>query len=63
MNWPDTFVFTRVFATAIAALILPELLLDALGGPLFFRWLQGHAPVDKKSAEALADKIISAFTP
>jgi AcrR family transcriptional regulator len=39
----------------------PELLLDALSGPLFFRWLQGHAPVNKKFAEALADKIIPAF--
>ena len=39
----------------------PELLLDALSGPLFFRWLQGHAPADKKFAGALADKIIPAF--
>lgn len=39
----------------------PELLLDALSGPLFFRWMQGHAPVDKKFAEALADKIFPAF--
>ena len=39
----------------------PELLLDALSGPLFFRWLQGHAPADKKFAEALADKVIPAF--
>lgn len=39
----------------------PDLLLDALSGPLFFRWLQGHAPADKKFAAALADKIISAF--
>jgi hypothetical protein len=28
---------------------------------MFFRRLQGHAPVDKKFAEALADKIIPAF--
>jgi hypothetical protein len=41
----------------------PELLIDALSGPMFFRWLQGHAPVDKKFAEALADKIIPAFMP
>jgi hypothetical protein len=40
----------------------PELLVDALHGPLFFRWLQGHAPLDKSFAEALADKIIRAFT-
>jgi AcrR family transcriptional regulator len=39
----------------------PELLLDALSGPLFFRWLQGHAPADKKFAGALADKIIPTF--
>jgi AcrR family transcriptional regulator len=41
----------------------PELLLDALSGPMFFRWLVGHAPVDKKLAETLAEKIIPAFTP
>jgi AcrR family transcriptional regulator len=56
----------RVIEEAIACRELkrdtdPELLLDALSGPLFFRWLQGHAPVDKKFAEALADKIIPAF--
>jgi len=41
----------------------PELMLDALCGPLFFRWLQGHAPLDKSFTEALADKIIGAFAP
>jgi AcrR family transcriptional regulator len=56
----------RVIEEAIACRELkrdtdPELLLDALTGPMFFRWLQGHAPVDKKFAEALADKIIPAF--
>ena len=29
----------------------PELLLDALSGPLFFRWLQGHAPADRSLLE------------
>jgi hypothetical protein len=36
-------------------------LIDALYGPLFYRWFQGHAPVDRKFVEALADKIIPAF--
>lgn len=41
----------------------PELMVDALCGPLFFRWLLGHAPLDRSFAEALADKIICAFAP
>ena len=39
----------------------PELLIDALNGPLFFRWLQGHAPLEKNFAEAIFDKVIPAF--
>jgi AcrR family transcriptional regulator len=39
----------------------PDLFIDSLYGPLFYRWLQGHAPVDKSFAEALANKIIEAF--
>lgn len=39
----------------------PELLMDALGGPLFFRWLQGHAPLDRGFAESIFDKVIPAF--
>jgi len=39
----------------------PELLIDALNGPLFFRWLQGHAPLDKKFAATLVNAIIPAF--
>lgn len=39
----------------------PDLLLDALSGPMFFRWVQGHAPVEIEFAEALTDKIIGAF--
>ncbi len=39
-----------------------ELMIDALFGPLFFRWLQGHAPVDHAFADALSEKIIGAFT-
>jgi len=38
-----------------------ELLIDALNGPLFFRWLQGHAPLDKVFAERVFDKVIPAF--
>jgi len=38
-----------------------ELLIDALNGPLFFRWLQGHAPLDKGFAERIFQKVIPAF--
>ncbi len=41
----------------------PELLIDALNGPLFFRWLQGHAPLGKGFAERIFEKTISAFQP
>jgi Tetracyclin repressor-like, C-terminal domain len=41
----------------------PELLIDALNGPLFFRWLQGHAPLDKSFAEGIFDKVIGVFQP
>jgi AcrR family transcriptional regulator len=40
-----------------------ELLIDALNGPLFFRWLMGHAPLEKSFAESLFDKVIPAFQP
>jgi AcrR family transcriptional regulator len=39
----------------------PELLIDLLSGPLFFRWLQGHAPLDKRFAKNIFDKVIPAF--
>jgi hypothetical protein len=39
----------------------PELLIDALFGPLFFRWLQGHAPLDNSFAERIFDKVLLAF--
>jgi AcrR family transcriptional regulator len=39
----------------------PELLIDLLSGPLFFRWLQGHAPLDRSFAENIFDKVIPAF--
>jgi AcrR family transcriptional regulator len=38
-----------------------ELLIDALNGPLFFRWLQGHAPLDEGFAERIFKKVIPAF--
>jgi tetracycline repressor-like protein len=41
----------------------PELLIDVLNGPLFFRWLQGHAPLDKSFAEGILDKLICVFQP
>jgi len=39
----------------------PELLIDALNGPLFFRWLQGHAPLDRGFADSIFEKVIHAF--
>ena len=39
----------------------PELLIDMLSGPLFVRWLQGHAPLDKGFAKTIFDKVIPAF--
>jgi AcrR family transcriptional regulator len=39
----------------------PELLIDALNGPLFFRWLQGHAPLDKGFAQCIFEKVIPSF--
>jgi AcrR family transcriptional regulator len=41
----------------------PELLIDVLTGPLFFRWLQGHAPLDKSFAKSILDNVIPAFQP
>src|SRR5580704_4050063 len=38
-----------------------ELLIDALNGPLFFRWLQGHASLDEGFAERIFEKIIPSF--
>ena len=58
----------RIIEDAIASCELksttdPELLIDALTGPLFFRWLQGHAPLDKGFAKSILDKVIPAFQP
>ena len=39
----------------------PDLLIDMLSGPLFFRWLQGHAPLYKGFAKSIFDKVIPAF--
>jgi len=39
----------------------PGFLLDALFGPVFFRWLQGHAAVDKQFVRELADQILQSF--
>src|SRR5260370_26247895 len=39
----------------------PELLIDALNGPLFFRWLQGHAPLERSFAERIFDRVILGF--
>jgi AcrR family transcriptional regulator len=56
----------RIIEDAIASCELksttdPELLIDALNGPLFFRWLQGHAPLDKSFAKGILDRVIPAF--
>lgn len=40
-----------------------ELLIDALNGPLFFRWLQGHAPLDRSFVERLFEKVLPCFQP
>jgi hypothetical protein len=34
---------------------------DALYGPVFFRWLQGHAPVDTAFVKALVDQVLQSF--
>jgi len=39
----------------------PELLIDALNGPLFFRWLQAHAPLKRSFAERIFDRVILGF--
>jgi AcrR family transcriptional regulator len=39
----------------------PELLIDALNGPMFFRWLQAHAPLKRSFAERIFDRVILGF--
>jgi AcrR family transcriptional regulator len=39
----------------------PELLIDALNGPLFFRWLQAHAPLKRSFADRIFDRVILGF--
>jgi len=39
----------------------PELLIDALNGPMFFRWLQAHAPLERSFAERIFDRVILGF--
>jgi AcrR family transcriptional regulator len=63
---PRRAIERRIIEEAVAAGELksttdPELLIDALNGPLFFRWLQGHAPLGKKFAELIFEKVIPAF--
>jgi hypothetical protein len=41
----------------------PDLVIDTLFGPLFFRWLQRHAPVDNSFATAVVDEVLRAFAP
>jgi AcrR family transcriptional regulator len=39
----------------------PEFVLDVLYGPVFFRWLQGHAPVDLAFVRSLVDQVLQSF--
>lgn len=39
----------------------PNLLIDALYGPLFYRWLLGHADPDEEFAGSLADAVLRVF--
>ena len=39
----------------------PGLLIDALNGPLLFRWLQGHTPLERSFAERIFDRVIPGF--
>ena len=38
-----------------------ELLIDALNGPIFFRWLQAHARLERSFAERIFDRVILGF--
>jgi hypothetical protein len=38
-------------------------LIDALSGPPLFRWLQGHAPLERSFAEHIFKSLIPAFEP
>jgi hypothetical protein len=37
----------------------PEVAVDILYGPIYYRLLVGHAPLDEKFADALADQIFA----
>jgi AcrR family transcriptional regulator len=52
-----------VAASELRAGADPDLVIDALFGPLFFRWVQGHAPMDQTFATAVADEVFRAFAP
>jgi hypothetical protein len=39
----------------------PELLIDTLNGPPFFRWLQGHARLERSFAVRIFDRVILGF--
>jgi len=65
---PRRLIQGRIIEDAIAAGELKQdtdsdLLIDALNGPLFFRWLQGHAPLDQSFAESIFESVIPAFRP
>ena len=63
---PRRLIQGRIIEDAIAAGEVKrdtnsDLLIDALNGPLFFRWLQGHAPLDQSIAESIFKSVIPAF--
>jgi AcrR family transcriptional regulator len=65
---PRRHIQRRIIEEAIAARQLkqttePDVLIDALNGPLFFRWLQGHAPLEKSFAVQIFQSVIPAFQP
>src|ERR687889_2592462 len=40
----------------------PEVAVDILYGPIYYRLLVGHAPLDEKFADALADHVFAGFS-
>jgi hypothetical protein len=62
---PDVLAFDTglklLYVSAESGRTDPEVLIDALNGPLFFRWLQGHAPLERSFAERIFDRVILGF--
>lgn len=65
---PRRRIQSGIIAEAVAAGELepatdPDLLIDLLNGPLFFRWLQAHAELNSTFTDRVFDSVISAFRP